>query len=379
MLKPELGIYIHIPFCKQKCMYCDFVSFPNQEEKQAQYIEKVLQEINQEKELLLKYQITTIYIGGGTPSVIDSKYITDILNTIKKVANLETLENIEVTIEVNPGTVTKEKLLSYKNSGINRLSIGLQTTNDRLLKTIGRIHKYQDFLNTYKTARKLGFNNINTDLMIGLPTQNLKDVKKSLEEIIMLKPEHISVYSLILEEDTPIEKLVNQGKLKLPSDEAERRQYHYVKNILELNGYIHYEISNFAFPTKQSKHNCNCWEQKEYIGFGVSAHSYISKKRYSNTNNLNQYLEKNLNEIKTINEIQNQESQEKEYMLLGLRKLEGVQITKFKEKFGKNPIYIFRNEIKKLVEQGLLEIDLDNILLTSKGLDLANLVWEEFI
>ena len=379
MLKPELGIYIHIPFCKQKCMYCDFVSFPNQEEKQAQYIEKVLQEINQEKELLLKYQITTIYIGGGTPSVIDSKYITDILNTIKKVANLETLENIEVTIEVNPGTVTEEKLLSYKNSGINRLSIGLQTTNDRLLKTIGRIHKYQDFLNTYKTARKLGFNNINTDLMIGLPTQNLKDVKKSLEEIIMLKPEHISVYSLILEENTPMERLVDQGKLKLPSDEAERRQYHYVKNILELNGYIHYEISNFAFPTKQSKHNCNCWEQKEYIGFGVSAHSYISKKRYSNTNNLNQYLEKNLNEIKTINEIQNQESQEKEYMLLGLRKLDGVQITKFKEKFGKNPIYIFRNEIKKLVEQGLLEIDLDNILLTSKGLDLANLVWEEFI
>ncbi len=379
MLKPELGIYIHIPFCKQKCMYCDFVSFPNQEEKQAQYIEKVLQEINQEKEILLKYQITTIYIGGGTPSVIDSKYITDILNTIKKVANLENLENIEVTIEVNPGTVTEEKLLSYKNSGINRLSIGLQTTNDRLLKTIGRIHKYQDFLNTYKTARKLGFNNINTDLMIGLPTQNLKDVKKSLEEIIMLKPEHISVYSLILEENTPMERLVDQGKLKLPSDEAERRQYHYVKNILELNGYIHYEISNFAFPTKQSKHNCNCWEQKEYIGFGVSAHSYISKKRYSNTNNLNQYLEKNLNEIKTINEIQNQESQEKEYMLLGLRKLDGVQITKFKEKFGKNPIYIFRNEIKKLVEQGLLEIDLDNILLTSKGLDLANLVWEEFI
>ena len=379
MLKPELGIYIHIPFCKQKCIYCDFVSFPNQEEKQAQYIEKILQEINQEKELFSKYQITTIYIGGGTPSAINCKYITDIMNTIKKVANLETLENIEVTIEVNPGTVTAEKLLSYKNSGINRLSIGLQTTNDKLLKTIGRIHRYQDFLNTYKTARKLGFNNINTDLMIGLPTQTLKDVKKSLEEIIMLKPEHISVYSLILEEDTPMEKLVEQGKLKLPSDEAERRQYHYVKNILELNGYIHYEISNFAFPTKQSKHNCNCWGQKEYIGFGVSAHSYISKKRYSNTDNLNQYLEKNLNEIKTINEIQNQESQEKEYMLLGLRKLDGVQITKFKEKFGKNPIYIFRNEIQKLVEQELLKVDLDNILLTSKGLDLANLVWEEFI
>ncbi len=379
MLKPELGIYIHIPFCKQKCIYCDFISFPNQEEKQAQYIEKLLQEIKQEKELFLKYQITTIYIGGGTPSAIDCKYIADIMNTIKKVANLETLENIEVTIEVNPGTITEEKLISYKNFGINRLSIGLQTTNDKLLKTIGRIHKYQDFLNTYKTARKLGFDNINIDLMIGLPTQNLKDVKTSLEEIIMLKPEHISIYSLILEENTLMEKLVEQNILKLPSDEKERRQYHYVKNILELNGYIHYEISNFALPKKQSKHNCNCWEQKEYIGFGVSAHSYIAKKRYSNTNDLKKYLEKNSNEIKTINEIQNQEDQEKEYMLLGLRKLDGVQITKFKEKFGKNPIYIFRNEIQKLVEQELLKVDLDNILLTSKGLDLANLVWEEFI
>ena len=338
-----------------------------------------MQEIKQEKELFLKYQITTIYIGGGTPSAIDCKYIADIMNTIKKVANLETLENIEVTIEVNPGTITEEKLISYKNFGINRLSIGLQTTNDKLLKTIGRIHKYQDFLNTYKTARKLGFDNINIDLMIGLPTQNLKDVKTSLEEIIMLKPEHISIYSLILEENTLMEKLVEQNILKLPSDEKERRQYHYVKNILELNGYIHYEISNFALPKKQSKHNCNCWEQKEYIGFGVSAHSYIAKKRYSNTNDLKKYLEKNSNEIKTINEIQNQEDQEKEYMLLGLRKLDGVQITKFKEKFGKNPIYIFRNEIQKLVEQELLKVDLDNILLTSKGLDLANLVWEEFI
>ena len=379
MQKSELGIYIHIPFCKQKCIYCDFISFANQEEKQELYIQKLIQEIEQEKELFSKYKITTIYIGGGTPSVIDCKHIAEIINTIKEAAELKTLENIETTIEVNPGTITQEKLATYKKCGINRLSIGLQTTDNDLLKTIGRIHKYEDFLNTYKIARQQGFENINVDLMIGLPTQKIEHIKKSLEQILELKPEHISIYSLILEPNTPIEKLVEQKKFKLPSDEEERRQYHYVKNILELNGYKHYEISNFALPKKQSKHNWNCWEQKEYIGFGVAAHSYIDKERYCNTSNLEEYLERNLKEIKTINEIQTKEDEEKEYMLLGLRKLEGVQIKKFKEKFGENPLFLFKKEIEKLVQENLIEVDLDNILLTKKGLDLANLVWEEFI
>lgn len=382
-MKPELGIYIHIPFCIQKCIYCDFVSYPNKLNLQSDYIEKLIKEIDEEKELFDKYNVTTIYIGGGTPSAIESKNIVRILEKIKQVIKIEDLRNIETTIEINPGTITKQKLLDYKQAGINRISIGLQSTNDKILKNIGRIHSYQDFLDSYQLIRSIGFNNVNVDLMIGLPNQTIKDIKESIEKIVNSKygkPEHISTYSLIIEPNTQIEKLIDENKMKLPTDEEERKQYDYVKNMLELNEYEHYEISNFALKGKRSKHNTNCWEQKEYIGFGVAAHSYINKKRFSNTENLNTYLQKDYKEIKTIHEIQNIEEEQKEYMLLGLRKIDGIEISKFKEKFnGINPIFLFRNELEKLTKQKLIKIDLDNIKLTKKGLDLANIVWEEFI
>lgn len=387
----ELGIYIHIPFCMQKCLYCDFVSFPNKLELQEKYVNKLIEEIENEKELFKKYHVTTIYIGGGTPSAIESKYIRQILEKIKENINIGELgkedetdkfEKIEVTIEVNPGTVTRQKLLEYKQAGVNRLSIGLQSTNNELLKEIGRIHTYEDFVHTYELATEIGFSNINVDLMIGLPNQTIQDIKASLQKIIynqLQKPQHISVYSLIVEPETPIEKLIEKGDLTLPTDEDERKQYQYVKNMLELEGYKHYEISNFALSGKQSKHNTNCWKQKEYIGFGVAAHSYVDRKRFSNTVNLCEYLENDWQKIKTVHEVQTQENQEKEYMLLGLRQLEGVEVSEFKAKFGKNPIFLFRKEIEKLVNEGLLEVDLDVIRLTRKGLDLANLVWEEFV
>ena len=382
-MKPELGIYIHIPFCIQKCIYCDFVSYPNKLNLQSDYIEKLIKEIDGEKELFDKYNVTTIYIGGGTPSAIESKNIVKILEKIKQVIKIEDLRNIETTIEINPGTITKQKLLDYKQEGINRISIGLQSTNDKILKNIGRIHSYRDFLDSYQLIRSIGFNNVNVDLMIGLPNQTIKDIKESIEKIVNSKygkPEHISTYSLIIEPNTQIEKLIDENKMKLPTDEEERKQYDYVKNMLELNEYEHYEISNFALKGKRSKHNTNCWEQKEYIGFGVAAHSYINKKRFSNTENLNTYLQKDYKEIKTIHEIQNIEEEQKEYMLLGLRKIDGIEISKFKEKFnGINPIFLFRNELEKLTKQKLIKIDLDNIKLTKKGLDLANIVWEEFI
>ena len=382
-MKPELGIYIHIPFCIQKCIYCDFVSYPNKLNLQSDYIEKLIKEIDGEKELFDKYNVTTIYIGGGTPSDIESKNIVKILEKIKQVIKIEDLRNIETTIEINPGTITKQKLLDYKQAGINRISIGLQSTNDKILKNIGRIHSYQDFLDSYQLIRSIGFNNVNVDLMIGLPNQTIKDIKESIEKIVNSKygkPEHISTYSLIIEPNTQIEKLIDENKMKLPTDEEERKQYDYVKNMLELNEYEHYEISNFALKGKRSKHNTNCWVQKKYIGFGVSAHSYINKKRFSNTENLNTYLQKDYKEIKTIHEIQNIEEEQKEYMLLGLRKIDGIEISKFKEKFnGINPIFLFRNELEKLTKQKLIKIDLDNIKLTKKGLDLANIVWEEFI
>ena len=373
----ELGIYVHIPFCKQKCSYCDFISYCDKNDLIEKYIKALKQEIKNSS--VNEYEISTIYIGGGTPSYIESKYISEILKTIKQKYNIN--RNVEITIEVNPGTVTKEKLRDYVEAGINRISIGLQSCNNNLLKMIGRIHTYEEFLSTYKLAREVGFKNINVDLMIGLPNQTLDDVKKSLEEISKLNPEHISVYSLIVEEGTPIEKKIADGQLKLPNEELEREEYWEVKKFLESLGYKHYEISNFAKTGYESKHNLNCWEQKEYLGFGAAAHSYMKKTRYSNTENIEKYINQEMQskQLHIVHEVQKEEEQKKEYMLLGLRKIDGVQISSFKNKFGCNPIMEFKNELNKLTQEGLIKIDLDQIKLTEKGIDLANIVWEEFI
>lgn len=369
----KIGLYVHIPFCAKKCDYCDFISYCEKNDKIEEYIKVLKQEINSELEKVSEYGVATIYIGGGTPSYIDSKYILEILELIKSKIDLK---NTEITIEVNPGTVTEEKLLDYKKAGINRLSIGLQETNNELLKQIGRIHTYEEFLETYNLAINTGFENINVDLMIGLPSQSIKNIKESLNKVISLNPEHISVYSLILEEETKLYKKYENNEIELPDEELERNMYWYVKNTLENNGYNHYEISNFSKKGYESKHNMNCWEQKEYIGFGLNAHSYVDGIRYSNTENLEQYIE---DSNKIIHEKQTIEDMKKEYMLLGLRKIEGVSIQKFEEKFVENPIFLFRNELNKLVEQELLEVDGDIIKLTNKGLDLANIVWEEFV
>ena len=457
-MKKELGIYLHIPFCKKKCYYCDFVSYADKLLYQERYINALLLEIESQKDILKESNITTIYIGGGTPSIIDVKNIQVVMNKLDEILNFKNpniqidksnlldnnekdllnnnekdllnIENlnlikkpIEITIELNPGTVTKEKLEQYYNLGINRLSIGLQSTQDKLLKQIGRIHTYSEFLQTYKLAREIGFKNINIDLMIGLPNQSIEDIKETVENIINLNPEHISVYSLIVEQGTKIAELIDSGDLKLPDEDLERMEYSYVKNKLELAGFKQYEISNFAKENYYSKHNVNCWKQKEYIGFGISAHSYFENIRFSNTEDFNKYIDsgysdfekfniknllKNINcseleeetiienqelsrakiikyieleskGLKTIHEIQATEEKQKEYMLLGLRMLEGVSISEFKQKFGENPIYLFRESLSKLVEEELIKIDLDNIFLTRKGLDLANLVWEEFV
>ena len=413
MENKELGIYIHIPFCQHKCDYCDFVSFSNKQEYIENYIEAVKKEISnyfKEKILLETYTVTTIYIGGGTPSYINSKYICEIMEVLEN--NLKQnpikLEDMEITIEVNPGTVNKEKLEQFRKAKINRLSIGLQSTNNKILKEIGRIHTFEQFLETYQMAKEVGFDNINVDLMIGLPNQTIEDIKRSLEEVIQLNSTHISVYSLIIEEGTVIAQKIEKHQLQEMDEELERNMYWYVKNTLELNGYTHYEISNFAKEGKESKHNLNCWKQKEYIGIGLSAHSYLNYVRYTNTSEMEQYItrmdnlngkivkdilklsknkektnleenEKNIEAIYELEEIQDLEDRKKEYMLLGLRKIEGVQISKFKEKYIDNPIFLYRKELEKLMEEKLVIIDGDYIKLTNKGLDLANLVWEEFV
>ena len=425
MENKELGIYIHIPFCQHKCDYCDFISFSNKQNLVKSYVEAVKKEINsyfQNKAFLDNYNITTIYIGGGTPSFIDSPYIAEIMNLLetKLTRNQTKFEDMEITIEVNPGTVNQKKLEDYKKAKINRLSIGLQSTNNSILKEIGRIHSFEQFLETYRLANQVGVENINVDLMIGLPNQRIEDVKESLNDIIKLKPAptHISVYSLIVEEGTVIAQKIENHQLEEMDEDLERNMYWYVKDTLELNGYKHYEISNFAKEGKESKHNINCWLQKEYIGIGVSAHSYINGIRYANCETIEEYIDnmevensklirkiltnaqrtdtekniennrrdeekihkiKQIEKIYEIEEVQNIEDKKKEYMLLGLRKIEGVQISKFKEKYVDNPIFLFRKELEKLVNERLISIDGDYIKLTNKGLDLANIVWEEFI
>lgn len=407
MKNKELGIYIHIPFCKHKCYYCDFVSFSSKEEIVEEYIKAVIKELKkylENKEFMKDYNVTTIYIGGGTPSYIDSKYIKEILKEIEinLVNNNTKFQDIEITLEVNPGTINEEKVNLYKEAKINRISMGLQSTNDEILKQIGRIHTYNEFLDAYSIVKKAGFDNINIDLMIGLPNQTISDVKESLNEIIKLNPNHISVYSLILEEGTVLDKLIEEGKMKLLDEELERNMYWYVKNTLEISGYNHYEISNFSKVGKESKHNLNCWEQKEYIGIGISAHSYINGVRYCNKSSVEKYIEninnkdievneiiklgngdesilKKVEEVYEIDEIQSLEDKKREYMLLGLRKLEGVKISSFKEKFVENPIYVYHKELEKLAEEDLIRIDGDRIFLSRKGIDLANLVWEEFV
>ena len=386
----EIGIYVHIPFFSSKCFYCDFNSFANKGgyiEKYVKCLQKEIKNVGDRVRLNSNGNYAelpiakTLYIGGGTPSFIDAKYIEQIMDTIQ--TNFEIDKNIEATIEVNPGTVTLEKLQKYREIGINRLSIGLQTSNDDLLKLIGRIHNFEQFLQTVNLAKLAGFTNINVDIMIGLPNQTIYDVEDTLNKIIKLDVTHISVYSLIVEEGTKIEKLLNDGTLKLPDEEIERYMYWFAKRKLEENGYIHYEISNFAKIPYRSKHNLDCWNQKEYIGFGVSASSYEEGVRYRNKDEIEEYIknieadEERKNVI--IDEKQDKQTMMNEYMILGLRKINGININEFRRKFEVSPLYKYNKELTKLVREGLINIDTNNIRLSKKGLDLANLVWEEFI
>lgn len=395
----DIGLYIHIPFCKKKCNYCDFVSFANSEEKIEEYINCLICEIKEVAENV-KFQfqqkkgdlvnVRSIYLGGGTPSYIDSKYIKQILNTIRNSYDfvmaglIDKQEQFpEITIEINPGTVTEEKLLDYKNSGVNRISIGMQATQDRLLTQLGRIHSYQEFEMTYHLARKVGFENINIDFMFGLPNQTLDDVKESLQKIKILNPEHVSVYSLIVEDGTTLSKQIEEGIMKLPDERLERTMYWTIKNFLEENGYKNYEISNFAMPNKESRHNLDCWNQKEYFGFGVAAHSYVDNVRFSNITDLNSYIENyKHNEPEknfVFHEKENYLDTMKEYLLLGFRKIKGVSKRDFENKFQLPIESIFKLELEELRGKDLILENEDFYYLSDKGIDLANLVFEKFV
>lgn len=353
------SIYIHIPYCKQKCLYCDFNSYSNKEDTINKYFDALIKEI---KSYNIK-ELNTIYFGGGTPSFVDSKYIREIMSILPK-AN-------EVTLELNPGTVNKEKLAEYKNIGINRLSIGLQAIQNDILKEIGRIHTLNDFEEAFKLARSVGFDNINVDLMHGLPNQSVQNFKDSVDYLVKLGPEHISCYSLILHNDV---------FKNLPIENDERKMYYYAKEKLKERGYIHYEISNFAKSGKESKHNLVYWNQEEYVGVGAGASSYLNGERYTNIASIEEYI-KRINRGESVNiieEKQNSEDKLNEYMILKLRLIKGVNIKEANEKFKTDIVKKYEKSLEKLKKLGLIKID-ENIYLTDKGLDLANIVWEEFI
>ena len=373
----KLGIYIHIPFCVSKCFYCDFCSYVDNS-KLNEYIEALLKEILSNIELLQEYEVDTIYIGGGTPSAIDEKYIEKILNLLKSVC----LKIKEITIEANPETLTLEKLETYKNLGVTRLSLGLQSANNKTLKIIGRHMLVEDFEKVYNMAVKCGFNNISTDVIIGLPKENIEDFKHTLEYILSKeKITHISAYSLEIHEGTKLKFLLDNNFITLPKEDEERNMKHLLDKTLAKYNFERYEISNYAKDKMYSLHNTKYWNQEEYLGFGVSAASYINNVRYTNLRDISEYIKGINNGTNIKQEIEEMDKLDtiKEYIILRLRLKQGVIFNDFKLKFKQDIFELFNDSIIKLVKEGLIINDGKSIYLTDKGEDLANIVWQEFI
>jgi len=372
----SIGIYVHIPFCISKCLYCDFNSLAGMEKYIPDYFDALKKEIDGTKE---EAKVTSIFIGGGTPSVVDHAYIGELLEKLSN--KFEITDTAEITIESNPGTLTREKLRSYKEYGINRLSMGLQSTDDRLLKILGRCHRFEEFINNYNEAVSCGFNNINADLMFSLPDQSLEDWDKSLEAMTALGLQHLSCYSLIVEEGTPFYRLNEQGKLNIPSEEMDREMYKHAKDYLGSKGYVHYEISNFARDNHECRHNLIYWKAQEYIGFGAGAHSYWGDYRFSNVIGIEDYIKgiKAGSQRAAQKDFISQKDSMAEFMILGLRLIKGVDREEFSNRYNIDPDDIYDDVIKKFVSQGLLHSDSSKIALTDKGLDLANIVMAEFL
>lgn len=375
MDKKEIGLYVHIPFCKQKCFYCDFPSYGGIDDLMDEYVEALVKEIESKAS---NYKIGTIFIGGGTPSYLTLKNIEILLDSINK---LDLKENLEFTMECNPGVLEVEKLKAMKKKGVNRISMGLQSADNNLLKALGRIHTYEEFLNNYNEAKKVGFENINIDLMFGLPGQSVKVYIDTLEKIAKLNPKHISAYSLIVEEGTKFYSLYQKDKLILPTEEEEREMYIKTKEILNRYGYKQYEISNYSKDNFECEHNKVYWRLKDYLGLGSSSSSYLNGKRFKNINSVKEYIHRiNMNE--NVQEEVHQNSIEdnmEEFMFMGLRLIEGININTFEEKFSRTIDSIYKEVIDKNITKGLLEREGAYLKLTEKGIELSNIVMSDFI
>ena len=382
-MRKKLELYVHIPFCEKKCLYCDFLSFSAEDDLHKAYVDKLIEEIRVQAKNYSDYQISSIFIGGGTPSVIKAVYISNIMSAIYEAFIVESLA--EVSIECNPGTVDIDKLLVYKQSGINRISVGLQSSVDKELQHLGRVHTYADFLYSYEKIRESGYKNVNIDLMSALPWQTLDSWKSTLKKVVMLKPEHISAYSLIIEEGTEFSKIYGspEGRKFLPTEEVEREMYHSTIDILKNYGYERYEISNYAKPGYESKHNIGYWTGEEYLGFGIGASSYVYGRRFHVEKDIKKYLDINMKKdimplYQNIHELSTKEKME-EFMFLGLRLTKGVLVTDFYDRFGMELIDVFEKPIQKNISFGLLKYENLYLRLTDKGLDLSNRVMGDFL
>lgn len=382
----ELELYFHIPFCVRKCLYCDFLSAPADEGVRRQYMDALMREVRERAEEYRDYLVTSAFIGGGTPSVVDAEQIEELMATVQEC--YEVASDAELTIEVNPGTVDFGKLKKYRQAGINRLSIGLQSANDKELAVLGRVHSLQQFLDTYREAREAGFGNINVDVMSALPGQSLESYRKTLRKILTLSspPEHISAYSLILEEETALFRQVGQGLLKLPDEETDRDMYRDTKRILEQAGYGRYEISNYAKAGFACRHNIGYWTRRNYLGFGIGAASLIDNVRFNNRRNLREYLRDPLNDRMEIQRLNRQEQME-EFMFLGLRLTEGVSDLRFQKLFGQSLQEVYGSVIAQNEKEGLLRryirsgagVREEMLTLTDFGLDVSNYVMSQFL
>ncbi|MBZ9688184.1 radical SAM family heme chaperone HemW [Clostridium estertheticum] len=370
----EVALYIHIPFCKQKCLYCDFPSFAGIEEHMLHYAVALAKEINSIKNKKIK----TIFIGGGTPTYLSLEGWRIIKESIDA---LDTRGDLEFTVEGNPGTFTTEILELFKKMGVNRLSIGLQAFQDSLLKSLGRIHTIEDFKQSFEMARKLGFNNINVDLMFGLPCQTFEQWQETLKNVTELNPEHLSCYSLIVEEGTPFFKRFEGGTLKLPDEEIDRAMYHETIVYLREKGYLQYEISNFAKDKMACRHNLVYWEMEEYIGCGSASHSYIDGFRYRNEENVEAYMEKiNVHGSAIVEKVKNSTKDDmEEFMFMGLRKTIGISKSQFQKRFKIDIHSVYEVVISKYTSCGLMVENDDNIFLTHEGIEVSNIIMAEFL
>ena len=373
-----MELYLHMPFCVRKCAYCDFLSFPSGAKTQRMYAKRLMEDIGVMGKRYGEIPVETIFIGGGTPSVPDSGLIVEIMEHVRHAFHV--VDGAEISMEANPGTVTREKLTDYRKAGINRLSFGLQSANDRELKLLGRIHTWAEFLESFTLARECGFANLNIDLMSALPGQTCESWKETLSRVTDLDPEHISAYSLIIEEGTPFGERYGseEGRKLLPDEDSEREMYHETKRFLKDCGYERYEISNYAKPGRECRHNIGYWTGVPYLGLGLGASSYLDGCRFTVNPDMKQYLVEKPGMFTDIEKLTKKDMEE-EFFYVGLRMTAGVSLSEFERRFGISAKEVYPGLMETFVKEKAARFEGDRFVLTDYGLDVSNYIMAQFL